>query len=101
MNSVFVVLHYNSGERTTFTGYFGGVDFHQGRGSTSSFEDVARLVDLGHRAEDPLVQARAEAENARKRAEEAEKRPSQEAQAYLERLPGYVGTPAPRRRRRG
>jgi len=30
-----------------FTGYFGGVDFYQGRGSTSSEDDAQKLKGLG------------------------------------------------------
>ena len=51
---VYVVL------RPTFTGFMAGVDFYNGRGSTSSLNDVARLVALGCHAEDPAVQAQVE-----------------------------------------
>jgi hypothetical protein len=40
---VFVILH----PHPDWSGYFGGVDFYQGKGSTSSLEDAARLVGLG------------------------------------------------------
>lgn len=82
---VFVVLHPDP----AFTGFWAGVDFCQGRGSTSSPQDVDRLVELGCRAEDPKVQGEAEARIAQERAAEASKRPSREAQAILESLPGY------------
>ena len=44
---IFIILH----PRPDWSGYFGAVDFYQGRGSTSSLEDAARLMSLGFMVE--------------------------------------------------
>lgn len=82
---VYVVLHPDA----TFSGYMAGADFFSGRGSTSSPEDLARLIEAGCTAEDPDAQAAAVALLAAERAAQAAKAPSAEAQAILERLPGF------------
>ena len=43
--SVYLIEHPTE----KFTGYFGGVDFHRGRGSTSSRADARKLAGFGYR----------------------------------------------------
>ncbi len=90
--SVYIVLHY----APTFNGIFGGIDFSNGRGSMSSLADVARLIELGCRAEDPAVQAQGEF----RLKEEAALRDKQAPKSELERLERLPDCD-PRHRRRG
>lgn len=85
---VYVIKHYAEG----FAGFYGGVDFHGGKGSTSSLADVARLVSLGCHAEDPAVQAEAEAMNGAAGAREGQQAAARSALDAVERRPRYVGT---------
>lgn len=48
-NVIFIISYKSPG----FTGFFSGVDFYSGRGSTSSISDAARLFELGCKIEDP------------------------------------------------
>ncbi|MBE3109994.1 MAG: hypothetical protein IMZ46_05680 [Acidobacteria bacterium] len=82
---VYIVLHQDP----TYTGFLAGVDFYNGRGSTSSPEDVARLVELGCTAEDPRAQADAEALSKCERERQAEQAAARSAQDKIERSPGY------------
>ena len=43
--AIYLVEHKSE----SFSGYFGGVDFHHGRGSTGSKADARRLASLGYR----------------------------------------------------
>jgi hypothetical protein len=86
LSAAYIVLHADA----AFTGSWAGIDFYQGRGSTSALEDVRRLVALGCRAEDPSIQAQAEAQNAADAKREAEKAHSRGALDAAERMPGYL-----------
>ena len=94
--TVYIILHNSP----AFTGSWAGIDFYQGRGSTSALEDVRRLVALGCRAEDPTIQAQAEAQNAAAAKRGAELGQSRSALATLERMPGYDPRRRPGRARR-
>ena len=94
--TAYIVLHQDP----TFTGNIAGVDFYQGRGSTSSLGDVARLIALGCTAEDPEAQASAVERNARDAARDAAQASARAAQDAIERRPGYAGTAQRPRRRR-
>lgn len=48
MSNIFIIQHRDP----DFTGYFGAVDFYQGKGSTSSVEDAGKLLLQGCTIED-------------------------------------------------
>ncbi len=53
MSNIFIIQHW----RADFTGYFGAVDFYQGKGSTSNVEDAGKLLLKGCTIEDEAARA--------------------------------------------
>lgn len=104
---IFRLTHWRPG----FTGYTAGVDFVNGHGSTSSVQDVLRLVRLGCRIADPeeqagirtaaraLGRAKAKAEAERRRLDAWERDPAN-TKAILKRNEELAEKHKPKERRR-